>query len=113
MKQTEVPPPEISTGSGYPLYYSIYLHGTAYLLRKATAWYTGTGELFTKYGFVDTPGLGEGRVKFAWCLPEGHDQNMASLPLVLDIEGGGFVLGQPSDGERHNRFLCDKVSTSP
>jgi acetyl esterase len=109
MRQEEVPAPEIVAGVGYPLYYSVYLHCAAYLLRKATAWYTGTGKLFTKDGVVNTPGLGEGCVKYSACLPMGHVHNVRPLPLVLVIEGGGFILGQPSDGERHDRLLCDKV----
>lgn len=111
MNQTDVPVPQILTSYGYPLYYSTYLHIVAHLLRKATAWYTGNGILFTKHGVVDTPGLGEGHVKYSVCVPTGHVQEMGPLPLVLVVEGGGFVVGQPSDGERHDRFLCDKVNT--
>lgn len=109
MNQSEVPAPEVVAASGYPLYYSTYLHGTAQVLRMATAWYTGTGKLFSKHGSVETPGLGEGHVKYSVCMPTEDEQNLGPLPLVFVIEGGGFVLGQPSDGERHDRFLCEKV----
>lgn len=112
MEQANVHPPEITKGPGYPIYYSMYLQGAAYLLRKATAWYTGTGEAFTYHGVVDTPNLGQGLAKYSACLPTGYIHDKKSLPLVLVIEGGGFVLGQPSDGERHDRLLSDKVSAN-
>jgi len=109
MDQTQVPEPEIATGPGYPFLYSIYLNCIAWLLRQAVARFTGTGSLFTTHCFVATPGLGEGRVKCSVCIPKESEQSPKLLPLILVLEGGGFILGQPADGERNDRLLSEHV----
>lgn len=117
MLQSSVQPPQVqSTGPGYGLGYTCYLHSMSWVLRKGVAAFTGTGALFDKTLAVPTPGLGEGHVRISVCLPESANLYPKSvcgpLPLILVAEGGGFVLGQPTDGEHIDRMLSDKVYRS-
>lgn len=109
MHQASISSPKISYGPGYSTTYACYLHATAWVLRKAVGYMTGTGELFDKFATVTTPGIGEGRVNISVCIPRLAGTTQGSRPLILVAEGGGFVLGQPSDGEHIDRSLCDKV----
>lgn len=109
MSQSSISPPKVINGPGYSMPYACYLHTTAWVSRKAVAYMTGTGELFDKFTTVSTPGLGEGRVSISVCIPRLVNATGSSCPLVLVAEGGGFILGQPSDGEHIDRSLCDKV----
>lgn len=116
MYQASIRAPQVTTtGPKYSFPYVLYLHSSTWLLRKAVASLTGTGELFDKTLHVDTPGLGEGRVTISVCLPKTHsNEDLGSAkPLLLVAEGGGFVLGQPTDGEHIVRRLSDKVTLSP
>ncbi|OJJ01770.1 hypothetical protein ASPVEDRAFT_83298 [Aspergillus versicolor CBS 583.65] len=70
---------------------------------------SGTGDLFDKSLYVSTPGLGEGHVQVSVCVPNGPSASDGPKPLVLVMEGGGFVLGQPNDGEHVVRSLSDTV----
>lgn len=109
MHQDSISSPKIANGPGYSTPYACYLHATAWILRRAVAYMTGTGELFDKFTTVTTPGLGEGRVNISVCIPRLAGTTQSVRPLVLVAEGGGFILGQPSDGEHIDRSLCDKV----
>ncbi|KAF2180147.1 alpha/beta-hydrolase [Zopfia rhizophila CBS 207.26] len=109
MEQANIPAPEVTSGPGYSTVYALYLHTTAWLLRKAVASMTGVGSLFDKHVCVDTPGLGEGHVKCSVCIPRKIKEPQNSLPLVLVIEGGGFILGQPTDGEHIDRLMSDNL----
>lgn len=109
MDQNTIKPPVVTTAAGYSLPYTLYLHSTAWLLRNLVALMSGTGDLFDKNLYVDTPGLGEGHVKVSICIPNGPSAREGPKPLVLVMEGGGFVLGQPSDGEHIVRPLSDTV----
>ncbi|KAH6682147.1 alpha/beta hydrolase fold-domain-containing protein [Plectosphaerella plurivora] len=72
---------------------------------------TGKGDLFDKCVTVEIPKLGEGHVRVSICVPRvTEEQDTASKPLILVAEGGGFVLGQPSDGETNDRMLSDAVN---
>src|SRR5690348_11866052 len=113
MLQQQVQPPNGHTdsSSGYGLAYTSYLHLSSWLLRKSVAMMSATGDLFDKTIVVPTPGLGEGHVRICVCLPrtlnaESQPEGPAR-PLILVTQGGGFVLGQPSDGEHIDRQLCD------
>lgn len=105
--------PQIKTdGAAYGFLYTCYLHSVSWLLRKSVAAMTGTGDLFDKQFTVPTPGLGEGKVRISVCLPKTpliREQGCSPVPVVLVAEGGGFVLGQPSDGEHIDRMLSDEV----
>ena len=111
-QQSNIPAPEVQDIKGYGLAYSTYLHSTAWLLRKAVQQFSGNGATIDKFIQVITPGLGEGHVRVAVCLPKGYSESDAErrpLPLLLVAEGGGFVLGQPTDGEHIIRPLSDDV----
>lgn len=109
MDQESVPSPEVTNGAGHSKPYAVYLHSTAWVLRKAVAWVSGTGKLFDKTVHIPTPGLGEGKVSVAVCIPQNQESPRNAYPLLLVAQGGGFVLGQPSDGEHIDRSLSDKV----
>jgi acetyl esterase len=109
MEQTTIRDPELTTGPSHPLVYSTYLHCAASLLRNATAWSTSSSALFTKTGSIDIPGLGDGTVKYSFCIAAEHIQTIQPLPFILVIEGGGFVLGQPSDGAHNVYRLSQNV----
>ncbi|EUC47350.1 hypothetical protein COCMIDRAFT_90224 [Bipolaris oryzae ATCC 44560] len=109
MQQTKAP--QVTSGPGYSYAYSLYLHTAAWILRKAVASMTGTGARFDAQIAVPTPGLGEGSVRCSLCLPpEGKLREGSQLPLILVFEGGGFVLGQPSDGEDITRYVSPSSS---
>ncbi|KAH7019648.1 alpha/beta hydrolase fold-domain-containing protein [Ilyonectria destructans] len=109
MDQDSVRSPEITNGPGYSIPYTLYLHSAAWVLRRVVASLTGTGKLFDKIMSVPTPGLGEGKVSISVCIPQCHNVAQSPWPVLLVAEGGGFILGQPSDGEHIDRHLCDKV----
>ncbi|KAK2733131.1 hypothetical protein FQN55_003745 [Onygenales sp. PD_40] len=116
MESSQIPEPQISHGEGYPWYHALYLHVGAGLLRNIVWSISGSGKEFDKYVTIETPGLGTGRVRCAICLPrstENHQQVNANpkFPLTLVIEGGGFVLGQPEDGEQNDRLISDKTQS--
>lgn len=76
---------------------------------------TGSGKDFNRVVVIQTPGLGQGNVRCALSFPTSVDlgdqpSNLPGFPLVVVLEGGGFVLGQPEDGERNDRLVADKVS---
>lgn len=73
---------------------------------------SGDGSDFDKIICVDTPGLGSGQVRCAVCLPPvfGLPCENQLRPLLLVFEGGGFILGQPEDGQLHDRRLANEVS---
>lgn len=81
----------------------------ASLLRTWVWWLSGDGSDFDETVYVDTPGLGSGRVRCAICYPAGDTFAGRLRPLLLVFEGGGFILGQPEDGQRQDRMLADAV----
>ncbi|KAK2811310.1 hypothetical protein FQN50_002186 [Emmonsiellopsis sp. PD_5] len=127
MDPTTIPPPRLADEKSkrtktYPLFYSSYLHMGAVLFRLLVrAVSPGTGKLFDKWVTVDTPGLGEGKVQCALCFPRssgeqavgdrnGDSKATLPLPLLLVADGGGFISGQPKDGEKGDRLLADKTN---
>ncbi|CAH0039574.1 unnamed protein product [Clonostachys solani] len=109
MTPTEQRVPEVMIGTGYGPLYALYLHASSWVLRQAVAAQTSSGALFDKVLTVETAGLGEGRVKISVCLPPKEGGNRGPKPLLLVAEGGGFVLGQPADGEHIDRSISDKA----
>ncbi|KIX10716.1 uncharacterized protein Z518_01800 [Rhinocladiella mackenziei CBS 650.93] len=112
MDQTAIRAPEITVGTRYSFLYAVYLHATAAALRALVSYVNGRHEGFDKDLEIPTPGLGSGRVKVSVCLPSGYkdtakDEN--PLPLVVVLEGGGFVLGQPKDGRKNDRLMADET----
>ncbi|PGH14608.1 hypothetical protein AJ79_02943 [Helicocarpus griseus UAMH5409] len=115
MESSKIPEPRVSKGKGYPWYHAVYLHLGAGILRNIVWSISGSGTNFDKYVTIETPGLGTGRVRCAVCLPRspGNQQpnTKPKLPLVLVIEGGGFVLGHPENGEHNDRLVSDKTQS--
>lgn len=72
---------------------------------------SGDGSAFDQVFFIPTPGLGTGQVRCAVCLPNNKQATTDGklCPLLLVMEGGGFVLGQPEDGQSRCRRLADEV----
>lgn len=58
---------------------------------------------------METAGLGEGRVKISIYLLLKEGDNHGLKLLLLVTEGGGFILGQPADGEYIDRSISNKV----
>lgn len=113
MDQTAIRPPEVTSGPGYPFLYAVYLHATAAALRSVVSYINGRHDGFDRDLEIITPGLGPGKVKFSICLPPGYKETSREnnpVPLVLVLEGGGFVLGAPKDGKQNDRLMADKVS---
>ncbi|CRK18829.1 hypothetical protein BN1723_002887 [Verticillium longisporum] len=113
MKQDDVQPPRVTSGPGYPEAFAAQLETELSALRELIARQSSDGHLFDKRVAVDTPGLGEGHVKCSVCLPKAPGPTPgfpAPLPLIILLEGGGFALGQPSDGEANARFMSDKLN---
>lgn len=117
MKQRDVPAPEADV-AGYPFMSAPYLHVMSWMMRTVMHWMSGTGVLFNKIVEVPTPGLGEGKVRCSVCVPEDstsagarRPRSNSPKPLIIVAEGGGFIMGEPNDGERNCRNLADKVSS--
>lgn len=111
MKQEDIEAPQVTSGSGYFLPRRIFLGTTTWLMRTLVHSMTGTGLSFDRQVVVDTPGIGGGKVTCSVCLPKDNmDQDDPRL-LLLVAEGGGFVLGEPNDGEQNDRMLSDQVGS--
>jgi acetyl esterase len=114
MDPSKIQVPKVTDGARYSLLYALYLHSTAALLRTAVSYFNGAHTGFDKDLVLKTPGLGNGTVSVSVCLPPQCERKSAreiqtSSPLVLVIEGGGFVLGQPKDGRKNDRLIANKV----
>lgn len=116
MDPSEIPHPQVIGGKGYGWLYALYLHLGAAILRTVVWSMTGTGKDFDRVVMIQTPGLGQGKVRCALSFPVSVDigdqpsEILSQYPLVLVLEGGGFVVGQPEDGEQNNRLFATKVS---
>lgn len=105
--------PTVVHGPQRPLLSALRLHAGAAVLRNLVWLATGDGSDFDDTLSVPTDGLGSGRVRCAICHPRGtHPASPPGRPrpLLLVLEGGGFVLGQPEDGQKHCRRLADEAS---
>ena len=108
MRQLRIQPPVVTYDQrGYSFLYATYLHATAALLRSLVSYASGIHDGFDKDIFIDTPGLGNGKAKISICLPDNYDSK--PRPMILVLEGGGFVLGEPKDGKKNDRRLAQEV----
>ncbi|KAF4626770.1 hypothetical protein G7Y89_g11386 [Cudoniella acicularis] len=64
---------------------------------------------FDKELSIDTPGLGTQKAKLSICLPKDQSSKVNRKPLILVLEGGGFVLGEPKDGKKNDQKLSDEI----
>lgn len=112
MELSDIPTPAVTRGPGWPILTATRIAVGAAFFRTMVWLMTGDGKDYDDFVEVPTPGLGVGRVRCAVCLPPKADQASKELqaPLVLVLQGGGFVLGQPEDGQQHDRKIADEVS---
>lgn len=111
MKQSEVAAPVVVSGPWRPILTGLRLHVGAAVLRNLVWLMSGNGQDYDENFYVPTPNLGTGRVRCAACRPSrvSSTSREEPLPLVLVLQGGGFVLGQPEDGQKHDRRISDEV----
>ena len=115
MEQINVAAPRVtsdSTSTWITGFATLRIHIIAYVLRLYVWYISGDGADFDRITTVDTPGLGSGQVRCAICLPRSPNLANQAQPLILVFEGGGFILGQPEDGQKHDRRLSDEVGLS-
>jgi hypothetical protein len=70
---------------------------------------SGTNDGFDLEVEVPTEGLGAGSVTCNVWLPDLLSRPSEGSPLILIMEGGGFILGHPKDGRKNNRRLAQEV----
>jgi len=115
MEQSKVAAPRIISDSTSTLitgFDRLRIQVIAYVLRLYVWYISGDGADFDRITTVETPGLGSGQVRCAICLPRSSVLANEAKPLILVFEGGGFILGQPEDGQQHDRRLSDEVCRS-
>ena len=114
MQQENITAPVVQNGPRRPILTATRMHITAAFFRTFVRTMTGDGKDFDDVVYVPTPGLGTGKARCAICRPRGESNASVaqSYPLVLVFEGGGFILGQPEDGQKHDRRIADEVFSS-
>jgi hypothetical protein len=114
MKQSNVAAPRVLTdpsSNWITTFDRLKIRAIAFVLRLYV-WYTsGDGADFDRVTTIETPGLGSGQARCAICLPRSSVVASEAKPLILVFEGGGFILGQPEDGQQHDRRLSDEVGS--
>jgi acetyl esterase len=109
MQPSDIPAPTVGAAAVHSAAYSIYYHGAAWVLRRLVAAMSGDGKSFDRRFEIATPTLGTGKISLSVCLPTGAAQQTEAKPCLLVLEGGGFILGGPNDGEALCRLLSDRV----
>lgn len=105
-------PPEIQKKNGYPLYYQIYLHVLALLVRRLISFLVTDKGGYDYEAQVSTPGYGSGSCKVRVFLPSSISRinsGVSRVPLVINLEGGGFCSGSPKMGTLPCRYLADSL----
>ncbi|CZR43811.1 uncharacterized protein FPRO_07272 [Fusarium proliferatum ET1] len=108
-EQSRVSIPTVTDGQEWPFPYRIYLNCVTWTLRKLVSFLTGPNEGHDREVKISTPGLGAGYVICNVWLPSPTDDVQFKYPLVLVLEGGGFVLGHPKDGRLNNRRIVEQT----
>ena len=107
-----VPSPSLDPTSNWITTFDrLKIHVVAYVLRLYVWYISGDGVDFDRVTTIETPGLGSGQARCAICLPRSSVVASEAKPLILVFEGGGFILGQPEDGQQHDRRLSDEVGS--
>lgn len=110
MEQEGISPPRVTKSKGYGFFYDAYLSPLAFILRNAMSYMSGANERHNLVVDVLTKGLGSGSVICNIWLPKFYTPKAQGYAMVLVLEGGGFVIGQPKDGRANNRLLADEVN---
>ncbi|KAF5637638.1 polyketide synthase [Fusarium tjaetaba] len=101
--------PTVKDGAEWPFLYRIYLNCLAWTVHKLVSFLTGLNEGHDLQIKIDTPGLGAGHVICNVWLPRSTNGSEPKHPLVLVLEGGGFVFRHPKDGRLNNRRIVDQT----
>lgn len=109
MKQSYIHPPTITRVKGWPFFYRLYLHCVTWILRQLVSRLTGPNLGHDLEVEICTPDLGSGNVVCNVWMSKIATQSQQKYPLVLILEGGGFVLGHPKDGKLNNRRIVEQV----
>lgn len=110
--------PQILTLNHYPLWYRVYLQILGATFRTILPFALKDPGLFDFEERVPTRGLGTGSCLVRVFLPlnKGDDIGSTSsspqIPLIIHLEGGGFVMGQPADSAYNMRYLADSVNAA-
>lgn len=112
-EQGRVSIPTVKDGEEWPFLFRIYLNCVTWTLRQLVSFLTGPNEGHDLEVKINTPGLGAGYVICNVWLPRPTDEIQPKHPMVLVLEGGGFVLGHPKDGRLNNRRIVDEVCSLP
>ncbi|THV47597.1 hypothetical protein BGAL_0300g00030 [Botrytis galanthina] len=104
-EQSRVSIPTEKDGQEWPFLFRIYLNCVTWTMRKLVSFLTGPNEVHDLEVKVSTPGLGAGYVICNVWLPRPTDDIQPKHPLVLVLEGGGFVLGHPKDGRDYSDLI--------
>jgi len=108
MTKTGPQPVVINPAAAHSYLYGAYLTSTSWALRRLVATFSGDGKAFDQVIKIPTPGLGDGNVSASVCLPQSKNPAGGRLPCVLVLEGGGFILGEPNDGQDMCREMADE-----
>ncbi|EXK38466.1 hypothetical protein FOXG_04759 [Fusarium oxysporum f. sp. lycopersici 4287] len=108
-EQGRVSIPTVKDGEEWSFLFRIYLNCVTWTLRQLVSFLTGPNEGHDLEVKINTPGLGAGYVICNVWLPRPTDEIQPKHPLVLVLEGGGFVLGHPKDGRLNNRRIVDET----
>ncbi|KAF5964357.1 hypothetical protein FBULB1_12830 [Fusarium bulbicola] len=111
-EQRRVSIPTVKDGDEWPFLFRIYLNCITWTLRKLVSFLTGPHEGHDREVKISTPGLGAGHVVCNVWLPRSTHETQTKHPLVLVLEGGGFVLGHPKDGRLSNRQIVDQTGAT-
>lgn len=109
MSASTIRPPTVAAGAGHSFVYGTYLSSASWALRRLVASLSGDGTAFDKTITIPTPGLGDGSVGCSVCLPRSRASSEGKFACVVVLEGGGFILGEPNDGQDMCREMADEV----
>ncbi|KXJ91618.1 alpha/beta hydrolase fold-domain-containing protein [Microdochium bolleyi] len=109
MSSSAINPAIVVPGAAHAFPYGTYLGFASWALRRLVASLSGDGSAFDKTIVIPTPGLGDGGVRASICLPKSNPAG--KLPCVVVFEGGGFILGEPNDGQDMDRVMADEASS--
>jgi acetyl esterase len=110
----EVGHPKLLAVNHFPFWYRAYLKLIAIGLSNIIWLVVKDPGLFDFEEKIPTPGLGGGQCLVRIFLPQsGKISNKSSpnarLPVIIHLEGGGFVMGSPAGSSYNLRKLADEI----